>query len=74
VACYEEANTIYLVMDNLSSHNRKGLVDRFREKISGLLCGRFSVHHTSKQRQLVESGEDRRSACSSADTRGSNNN
>lgn len=32
VAGYPEAGTIHLVMDNLSSHNRKALVDRFGEK------------------------------------------
>jgi len=29
VAAYPEANTIHLVMDNLSSHGRKSLVDRY---------------------------------------------
>jgi len=37
VASYPEADTIHLVMDNLSSHNRKALVERFGEKIGGLL-------------------------------------
>ncbi len=46
VASYPEAETIHLVMDNLSSHNRKALVDRFGEKIGGLLWERFTVHYT----------------------------
>ena len=33
-------------MDNLSSHTRKALVDRFGEKIGGLLWDRFTVHYT----------------------------
>ena len=37
VASYPEADTIHLVMDNLSSHSRKALVDRFGEKIGGIL-------------------------------------
>ncbi len=48
VASYPEAETIHLVMDNLSSHNRKALVDRFGEKIGGLLWERFTVHYTPK--------------------------
>ena len=47
-ASYPEADTIHLVMDNLSSHNRKALVDRFGEKIGGLLRERFTVHYTPK--------------------------
>jgi transposase len=46
VASYLEADTIHLVMDNLSSHTRKALVDRFGEKIGGLLWDRFTVHYT----------------------------
>src|SRR5664280_3264732 len=42
-ASYPEADTIHLVMDNLSSHNRKALVDRFGEKIGGLLWERFTA-------------------------------
>jgi hypothetical protein len=48
VASYPEAETIHLVMGNLSSHNRKALVDRFGEKIGGLLWERFTVHYTPK--------------------------
>ena len=46
VASDPEAETIHLVMDNLSSHTRKALVDRFGEKIGGLLWERFIVHYT----------------------------
>jgi len=46
VASYPEADTIHLVMDNLSSHNRKALTDRFGEKIGGLLWDRLTVHYT----------------------------
>lgn len=41
VTAYPEADTIHLVMDNLSSHRRKALVDRYRERIGGLLWNRL---------------------------------
>jgi hypothetical protein len=43
---YPEAQTIHLVMDNLSSHTRKALVDRFGEEEGGVLWDRFTVHYT----------------------------
>ena len=48
VAVYPEADTIHLVMDNLSSHGRKSLVDRHGERIGSLLWDRFTVHYTPK--------------------------
>ena len=57
VASYPEADTIHLVMDNLSSHNRKALVDRFGEKIGGLLWERFTVHYTPKHRSWLNQAE-----------------
>jgi hypothetical protein len=41
VASYPCANAIHLMMDNLSSHNRKALLDRFGEK-SETCCGSAS--------------------------------
>jgi hypothetical protein len=58
VAAYPEADTIHLVMDNLDSHRRKALVDRYGERIGGLLWERFTVHY-AKTWQLAESGRDR---------------
>ena len=43
---YPEAQTIHLVMDNLSSHTRKALVDRFGEEHGQALWNRFTVHYT----------------------------
>jgi transposase len=43
---YSEAETIHLVMDNLSSHTRKALVERFGEIKGGSLWDRFTVHYT----------------------------
>jgi hypothetical protein len=36
-ASYPEADTIHWVMDNLSSHTRKAVVERFGEKAGGWL-------------------------------------
>src|SRR5260370_29521139 len=44
-------------MDNLSSHNRKALVDRFGEKIGGLLWERFTVHYTPKHGSWLNQAE-----------------
>jgi transposase len=43
---YPEANTIHLVMDNLSSHTRKAVTERFGEKAGDWLWNRFTVHYT----------------------------
>ena len=57
VARYPDADTIHLVMDNLSSHNRKALVDRFGEKIGSLLWDRFTVHYTPKHGSWLNQAE-----------------
>jgi transposase len=57
VASYPEVETIHLVMDNLSSHNRKALMDRFGEKIGGLLWERFTVHYTPKHGSWLNQAE-----------------
>jgi hypothetical protein len=46
---YPTADTIHLVLDNLCSHSRKALVDRFGEQAGRWLWGRFTVHYTLKQ-------------------------
>jgi transposase len=56
VASYPEAETIHLVMDNLSSHTRKAMVQRFGEKIGGL-WDRFTVHYTSKHGSWLNQAE-----------------
>jgi transposase len=57
VASYPEADTIHLVMDNLSSHTRKALVDRFGERIGSLLWDRFTVHYTPKHGSWLNQAE-----------------
>jgi len=57
VAAYPEADTIHLVMDNLSSHGRKSLVDRYGERIGSLLWDRFTVHYTPKHGSWLNQAE-----------------
>jgi transposase len=57
VAAYPQVDTIHLVMDNLSSHRRKALVDRYGESIGGLLWDRFTVHYTPKHGSWLNQAE-----------------
>ena len=57
VAAYPYADTIHLVMDNLSSHTRTALVQRFGENIGGLLWDRFTVHYTPKHGSWLNQAE-----------------
>lgn len=57
IAAYPKADTIHLVMDNLSSHSRKALVDRFGEQIGGLLWDRFTVHYTPRHGSWLNQAE-----------------
>ena len=45
---YPDADTIHLVLDNLSSHTRKAVVERFEEQAGSWLWDRFTVHFTPK--------------------------
>jgi hypothetical protein len=56
-AAYPEADTIHLVMDNLSWHRRKALVDRYGERIGGLLWDRFTVYYTPKHGSWLNQAE-----------------
>jgi hypothetical protein len=56
-AAYPEADTIHLVMDNLSSRRRKAFVDRYGERIGGLLWDRFTVHYTPKHGSWLNQAE-----------------
>ena len=56
-AAYPEADTIHLVMDNLSSHRRKALLDRYGEKVGGLLWDQFTVHYTPKHGSWLNQAE-----------------
>jgi hypothetical protein len=56
---YPAADTIHLVLDNLSSHTRKAVVERFGEAAGSWLWERFTAHYTPQARELAESGGDR---------------
>ena len=54
---YPAARTIHLVMDNLSTHRRKALVERFGEKIGSWLWNRFTPHYTPKHGSWLNQAE-----------------
>src|SRR6266403_2371266 len=56
-ARYPEADTIHLVMDNLSSHTRKAVVQRFGEEAGDWLWNRFTVHYTPKHGSWLNQAE-----------------
>jgi hypothetical protein len=43
---YPEADTIHLVMDNLSSHSRKSLTETFGEEVGEQIWDSFTIHFT----------------------------
>jgi hypothetical protein len=57
VAHYPAADTIHLVLDNLSSHTRKALTDRFGNEDGGWLWDRFTVHYTPKHGSWLNQAE-----------------
>jgi transposase len=56
-ARYPGARTIHLVMDNLSTHRPKALVDSFGEKIGGWIWNRFTPHYTPKHGSWLNQAE-----------------
>ena len=56
-ARYPQADTIHLVLDNLSTHTRKALVERFGERAGGWLWRRFTVHYTPKHGSWLNPAE-----------------
>jgi hypothetical protein len=57
VGHYPAADTIHLVMDNLSTHSRKSLTDHYGEEIGGDLWGRLTVHYTPKHASWLNQAE-----------------
>lgn len=54
---YPQAQTIHLVLDNLNTHRRKALVDRYGEEEGEGLWKRFSVHYTPKHGSWLNQAE-----------------
>jgi len=52
-----EADTIHLVLDNLSSHTRKAVVERFGEEAGGWLWDRLKVHYTPQHGSWLNQAE-----------------
>ena len=48
VACYPQAKTIHVVMDNLNIHRCTSLITHFGEEKGGSLWDRLTVHYTPK--------------------------
>ena len=57
IARYPQARTIHLVLDNLNTHGRKSLTERYGEKLGGLLWDRFTVHYTPKHGSWLNQAE-----------------
>ena len=56
-ARYPAADTIHLIVDNLSTHTLKALTDRFGEKDGGWLWDRFTIHYTPKHGSWLNQAE-----------------
>jgi DDE superfamily endonuclease len=54
---FPEADTVHLVMDNLSTHTRKSLTDYYGEAIGGALWARLTVHYTPKHASWLNQAE-----------------
>lgn len=57
VSHYPAAKTIHLVLDNLSPHTRKALVDRLGEDRGGRLWGHLAVHYTPRHGSWLNQAE-----------------
>jgi transposase len=54
---YPEADTIHLVLDNLNSHTRKAVVERFGDQSGSWLWERFTLHYTPKHGSWLNQAE-----------------
>ena len=56
-ATYLQADTIHLVLDNLSTHTRKAVVDRFGKTVGNWIWNRFTIHYTPKHGSWLNQAE-----------------
>jgi DDE superfamily endonuclease len=54
---YPKADTIHLVMDNLSSHHQKSLTDLHGKEMASEVCNCFTVHYTPKHGSWLHQAE-----------------
>ena len=57
IASYAEAKTIHFVMDNLSTHSEKALIEKFGKTEGRRLWGRLTVHYTPKHASWLNQAE-----------------
>lgn len=56
-ATYPEADTIHLMLDNLSTHTHKAVVDRFGKAVGNWIWNRFTLHYTPKHGSWLNQAE-----------------
>jgi hypothetical protein len=54
---YPDAKTIHLVMDNLSSHSQKSLIDLYGPEMASEVWGSFTMHYTPKHGSWLNQAE-----------------
>jgi DDE superfamily endonuclease len=54
---YPKAETIHLVMDNLSSHHQKSLADLYGKEMANEVWNSFTVHYTPKHGSWLNQAE-----------------
>lgn len=54
---YPEADTIHLVVDNLSTHSRKSLTDLCGDELGGEIWDAFTVHYTPRHGSWLNQAE-----------------
>jgi hypothetical protein len=54
---YPDADTIHLIMDNLSTHSRKSLTDLYGEDVGGEIWDRFTIHYTPRHGSWLNPAE-----------------
>jgi transposase len=54
---YPDAKTIHLVMDNLSSHSQKPLIDLYGPEMASEVWGSFTIHYTPKHGSWLNQAE-----------------
>ena len=54
---HPDAETIHLVLDNLSTHSKKALVDAFGTDVAERIWSRFTIHYTPKHGSWLNQAE-----------------
>ena len=55
--CYADKTMLHIVLDNLNTHNKKSLVERFGEEQANVLLQRITFHHTPKHASWLNMAE-----------------